>query len=292
MVLSDVGCAYQEWAADVIRQYGGYIAQYLGDSLLVYFGWPRAHEDDAQRAAHTSLGIVEAMYDLNTRLATAYDVQLAVRLGIHTDPVVVGDIGSGDRHEHLALGETPYIAAWLESLAQPGTVVISDHTRHLVAGAFNYDELGTPDLKGVSKSLPVCRVKSLRATASRFEATTPTLTPMIGREVEVDLLMRCWDQVLEGEGQVVLLNGTPGIGKSRHSKHSVSVLPIRLMCVCAINVPFTTPTVRFIRSLPKSPVRCSFPLTRPRMRSSSSLRHSWPKRAYPCCGRSLLPPSP
>lgn len=215
MVLSDVVRAYQEWAADVIRQYGGYIAQYLGDSLLVYFGWPRAHEDDAQRAAHTSLGIVEAMYDLNTRLATAYDVQLAVRLGIHTDPVVVGDIGSGDRHEHLALGETPYIAAWLESLAQPGTVVISDHTRHLVAGAFNYDELGTPDLKGVSKSLPVCRVKSLRATASRFEATTPTLTPMIGREVEVDLLMRCWDQVLEGEGQVVLLNGTPGIGKSR-----------------------------------------------------------------------------
>jgi hypothetical protein len=124
-------------------------------------------------------------------------------------------MGSGDRHENLALGETPNIAARLEGLARPGTVIISDDTRRLVAGAFDYDALGVPDLKGISEAIPIFRVRGLSAAASRFEATTTTLTPMVGREVEVDLLMRCWEQVLEGEGQVVLLNGPAGIGKSR-----------------------------------------------------------------------------
>jgi class 3 adenylate cyclase/predicted ATPase len=213
--LREVVRAYQERAAGVIQLYEGHIAQYLGDGLLVYFGWPRAHEDDAQRAVHTGLGIVEAVDDLNTTLATAYGVQLAVRLGIHTGPVVVGEMGSRDRHENLALGETPNIAARLQGLTQPGTMVISDATRRLVAGTFDYDALGAPELKGVSESMPVFRVRGRSTAASRFEATTTTLTPMVGREVEVDLLMRCWEQVLEGEGQVVLLNGPPGIGKSR-----------------------------------------------------------------------------
>lgn len=213
--LREVVRAYQERAAGVIQQYEGHIAQYLGDGLLVYFGWPRAHEDDAHRAVHAGLGIVEAVDELNTTLETTYAVQLAVRLGIHTGSVVVGEMGTGDRRENLALGETPNIAARLEGLAQPGTVVISDDTRHLVTGAFDYEDLGTPELKGVSESLPVFRIRGVSAAASRFDATTTTLMPMVGREVEVDLLMRCWEQALEGEGQVVLLKGPPGIGKSR-----------------------------------------------------------------------------
>ena len=213
--LREVVRAYQQRAARVIQHYEGHIAQYLGDGLLVYFGWPRAHEDDAHRAVHTGLSIVEAMDNLNTRLEPAYGVQLAVRLGIHTGPVVVGEMGGGDRHENLALGETPNIAARLEGLAAPNTVVMSDATRRLVAGTFDYDTLGTPALKGVNDPLAIFRVRGLSAAASRFDATTTMLTPMVGRKVEVDLLMRCWEQVLEGEGQVVLLNGPPGIGKSR-----------------------------------------------------------------------------
>ena len=184
-------------------------------ALLVYFGWPRAHEDDAHRAVHTGLGIVGAIDDLNTTLKTTYGIQLGVRLGIHTGLVVVGEMGGGDRQENLALGETPNIAARLEGLAQPGTVVISDDTRRLVAGAFTYDDLGTPKLKGISETSPVFCVRGVSDAASRFEATTTTLTPIVGREIEVDLLMRCWEQALDGEGQVVLLSGPPGIGKSR-----------------------------------------------------------------------------
>src|SRR5215467_6018415 len=124
--------AYQEAAAAVIQQYAGHIAQYLGDGLLVYFGYPAAHEDDARRAVHTGLGIVEAITTLNPRLRGPYAVQLAVRLGIHTGPVVVGEMGGGGRHEHLALGETPNIAARLEGLAPANTVVISAVTAQLV----------------------------------------------------------------------------------------------------------------------------------------------------------------
>ena len=126
--------AYQEAAAEVIQPYEGHIAQYLGDGLLVYFGYPAAHEDDARRAVHTGLGIVQAIATLNTRLAAQYGVQLAVRLGIHTGPVVVGEMGGGGRHEHLALGETPNIAARLQGLAPANAVVISAVTARLVHG--------------------------------------------------------------------------------------------------------------------------------------------------------------
>src|SRR5262249_59065736 len=127
---------YQHACATVVQRFEGHIAQYLGDGLLVYCGYPRAHEDDAQRAVHTGLGIVEAMGALNGRLQAEYGVVLAVRLGIHTGPVVVGSMGGGGRHEHLALGETPIIAARLEGLAVPNTVVISAVTAQLVQRAF------------------------------------------------------------------------------------------------------------------------------------------------------------
>ncbi len=147
--LREVIRAYQATCAEVIQRFDGHIAQYLGDGLLVYFGYPQAHEDDASRAVRTSLSIVEALSTLNTRLGRDRGVRLAVRVGIHTGLVVVGALGGGARHEHLALGETPNIAARLQGLAAPDTVVISAATHQLVQGLFTYQALSTPTLKGV-----------------------------------------------------------------------------------------------------------------------------------------------
>ena len=214
--LRDVVRAYQAACAEAVRRFGGHIAQYLGDGLLIYFGYPLAHEDDAPRAVHTALAILEAMQQLNSRLERERRVRLAVRLGIHTGLVVVGEIGGGDRQEQLALGETPNIAARLQSLAAPDTVVISAATQQLVQGLFTCDTIGTHALKGVNQPIAVYQVLGASAAQSRFEATVTTgLTPLVGREEEVGLLRRRWEQVAEGHGQVVLLSGEAGIGKSR-----------------------------------------------------------------------------
>ena len=208
--------AYQETCAKVIARYEGHIAQYLGDGLLLYFGYPQAHEDDAQRAVRAGLGMVEALGQLNTRLGHERGVQLAVRLGIHTGQVVVGEIGSGARHEQLALGETPNVAARLQGIAAPNTLVISAATSQLLGGFFACQSLGTPTLKGVSQSLEVYQVLSESTARSRLDAAGSTsLTPLVGRESEVALLLERWAQVKDGLGQVVLLSGEAGIGKSR-----------------------------------------------------------------------------
>jgi class 3 adenylate cyclase/predicted ATPase len=213
--LREVVRSYQKTAADMIQEFDGYIAQYLGDGLLVYFGYPQAHEDDAHRAVRTALGIVEAMETLNTRLESEYGVQLAVRLGIHTGPVVVGEMGGGGRHEHLALGETPNIAARLEDLAEPDTVVISAMTKRLVEGAFVLKDLGSHRLKGVPKPIAVSQVlKPVVTQSDEEEARTGFATTLVGRDEEIGLLVRRWEQSKEGFGQVVLINGEPGIGKS------------------------------------------------------------------------------
>jgi predicted ATPase/class 3 adenylate cyclase len=207
--------AYQETAAGVIQRYEGHIAQYLGDGLLVYFGYPQAHEDDAQRAVHTGVELVEAIAGLNMRLEASYGVQLAVRLGIHTGPVVIGDIGSGGRHEQLALGETPNIAARLEGLAAPNTVVISPVTARLVRQTFVLEDLGASALKGVAEPLTVWRVLGRHAPSQHDDEATPDRTPfLVGRDEELGLLRRRWEQSKEGLGQVVLLSGAAGIGKS------------------------------------------------------------------------------
>jgi class 3 adenylate cyclase len=151
--LREIVRSYQETAADVIQGFDGHIAQYLGDGLLVYFGYPQAHEDDAHRAVRAALGIVAAMKTLNSRLKSDFGVKLGVRLGIHTGPVVVGEMGGGGRHEQLALGETPNIAARLEDLAERDTVVISAMTKRLVEGAFVLEDLGSHRLKGVPKAM-------------------------------------------------------------------------------------------------------------------------------------------
>jgi predicted ATPase/class 3 adenylate cyclase len=207
--------AYQEAAAEVIQPYAGHIAQYLGDGLLVYFGYPTAHEDEARRAVHTSLGIVQAIATLNTRLAAQYGVHLAVRLGIHTGPVVVGQMGGGGRYEHLALGETPNIAARLQALAPANAVVISAVTARLVQGVFTLEDLGTHALSGVAEPLAVSRVRGLLETPSHDEEFVPVGAPvLVGREEESGLLRRRWDQSKAGLGQVVYIGGEAGIGKS------------------------------------------------------------------------------
>jgi class 3 adenylate cyclase/tetratricopeptide (TPR) repeat protein len=206
---------YQEAAAEVVQLYEGHIAQYLGDGLLVYFGYPTAHEDDARRAVYTGLYIVQALATLNTRLAAQYGVELAVRLGIHTGPVVVGQMGGGGRHEHLALGETPNIAARLETLAPTNTVVISAVTARLVRGAFALEELGMHTLHGVADPMAISCVRGLLAAPSHGEEfVTATVPVLVGREEESGLLRRRWDQSQAGLGQVVLISGEAGIGKS------------------------------------------------------------------------------
>jgi class 3 adenylate cyclase/predicted ATPase len=203
---------YQAACAAVIRRFEGDIAQFLGDGLLVYFGYPQAHEDDVQRAVRAGLEIITA---LQNPLATgAREIQ--VRIGIHTGLVVVGEIGDSGKREQLALGETPNVAARLQGLAEPNTVVISAASHRLVVGSFDFRDLGSHSLKGLSVPLQVYQVTGKSGVRSRLEAANVSgLTPLVGREEEVAFLGRRWEQVMAGQGQVVLLSGEPGIGKSR-----------------------------------------------------------------------------
>jgi class 3 adenylate cyclase len=213
--LREVVRAYQAVCAEVIHRFEGHIAQYLGNGLLVYFGYPLAHEDDPQRAVRTGLGIVEEMGRLNRRLEWDRGIRLAVRLGIHTGLVVVGEMGGGSRREQLALGETPNLAARLQGLAAPDTVVISAVTYRLVQGLFACQDLGSHILKGLSQPMSAYRVLRENVVHSRFEvAITTGLTPLVGRDQEVAVLLECWAQVQDGVGQVVVLSGEAGVGKS------------------------------------------------------------------------------
>jgi class 3 adenylate cyclase/energy-coupling factor transporter ATP-binding protein EcfA2 len=208
--------AYQSACTDVIQRYDGHIAQLLGDGLLVYFGYPQAHEDDAHRAVHTGLGILEAVEALNTRLEPAKGITLAVRLGIHTGLVVVGEMGGEGRYESLALGEVPNVCSRIEGLAAPNTIAMSEATYRIVEGYFTSESLGEPTLRGVSQPLKLYRVLEASGAISRLEVAQPRgLTPLVGRESEVTLLLERWEQVKAGQGHVVLLTGDAGIGKSR-----------------------------------------------------------------------------
>ena len=212
----DVVRAYQSACTEVIQRYDGHIAQLLGDGLLVYFGYPGAHEDDAQRAVRTGLGILAAMGDRNTHLQHAQGLQLAVRLGIHTGLVVVGAMGGAGRQEQLALGETPNIAARIQGLAASNAVAISDATYRLVQGYFQCQDLGAQTLRGVTEPMRVYQVLRESGATSRLDVAHPRgLTPLVGRASEVTLLLERWEQAKAGHGQVVLVSGEAGIGKSR-----------------------------------------------------------------------------
>jgi TOMM system kinase/cyclase fusion protein len=233
--LREVVRAYQATCAAVVERFDGHIAQWLGDALLVYFGWPQAHEDDAQRAVRVGLGILEAMGTLNARLAQDQGLRLAVRVGIHTGRVVVGDIGGGGRQEQLALGDTSNVASRIQGLATPDTVLISADTYRLVQGYFTVEALGPQSLKGVAAPMPVYRVLEESTARSRLEvAATRGLTPLVGRAQEVALLFERWAQVKDGMGQVMLLCGEAGIGKSR----LVQVLQERVGSEGAVHIAF------------------------------------------------------
>jgi class 3 adenylate cyclase/predicted ATPase len=202
---------YQQACGAVIDKYAGHVAQYLGDGLMIYFGWPRAHEDDAERAVRAGLEIVEAVKQV------AAPELLQVRIGIATGPVVVGETGAGDASvPKVAVGETPNLAARLQGLAQADQIVIGSSTHRLLGEAFEYEDLGEHTLKGVVEAVRAWRVQGVKHAEGRFEARhAGQLTPFVGREEELALLVRRWQQAKEGEGQVVLLCGEPGIGKSR-----------------------------------------------------------------------------
>ncbi len=203
--------AYRTLCGDVIARYDGFVARYVGDGILTYFGWPTAHEEDAERAVRAALEIVHTV----KRASSTED--LSVRIGIATGPVVVGETaGAGDQSK-LAVGSTPNLAARLQGLAAADQIVIAASTRRLVGNAFELTDLGEHDLKGIAEPVHAWRVERALVTESRFDANRggSALTPLVGRDEELDLLLRRWSQAKDGEGQVVLLSGEPGIGKSR-----------------------------------------------------------------------------
>ena len=225
--LREVIRAYQRACVDAITRFDGHVAKYLGDGVLAYFGYPAAHEDDAARAVRAGLAIVEGIKGLAVRVFadepssptanTLTPNTLSVRVGIHTGLVVLGEMGSGQYRERLAIvGDTPNIAARLQEKAAPNSVVISPTTSRLVTGLFDLQDLGPQTLKGIPTPLPVYRVVGESEVQSRFEAAIRTgLTPLVGREAELGLLRDRWERAKQGAGQAVALAGEPGIGKSR-----------------------------------------------------------------------------
>lgn len=245
---------YHDVSAAAIRAADGHIAQYLGDGLLVYFGYPVAREDNAARAVHAALGILEAIEQVNPRLQRTKDISLRVRIGIHTGPVVVSDVGGDLRRERLAVGETPNLAARLQGLAAPNTIVISEATHRLAREFFRFRELGPQALKGIANPVPAFEVTGRSGARSRLDARAGSdLTPLAGRHDVVERLHAAWRSAQQGEGPFVLLSGEAGIGKSRQVQALVESLaaeqPAMLLGACVEGAEGTplTPIVDMLR---------------------------------------------
>ena len=231
--LREVIAAYHRVVTDVITGFDGFVAKYMGDGVLVYFGYPRADEADAERAVRAGLGVVDAVGRLNVKT-----VDLRVRVGIATGLVVVGDlIGAGSAQEQSVVGETPNLAARLQDLAEPGAVVIAVGTRRLVGNLFDYRDLGAIEIRGIVEPVPAWQVLRPSAVESRFEALRGSaLSPLVGRDEDIDLLLRRWARAKTGDGQVVLVSGEPGFGKSRitvalaECLHAEPYLRLRYFC--------------------------------------------------------------
>src|SRR6516225_4254413 len=209
--LRELISAYRKCAAEAVRRFGGFVARYMGDGVLVYFGYPEAHEDDAERAVRAGLELIATVIALKT------PASLQTRVGIATGLVVVGDlIGSGEAQERGIVGETPNLAARLQGIAEPNAVVIAEATRRLLGNLFELRDLGARDLKDIAEPMRAWVALRANTVESRFEALHPSgLTALVGREEEAELLLRRWSRAKSGEGQVVLISGEAGIGKSR-----------------------------------------------------------------------------
>jgi class 3 adenylate cyclase/predicted ATPase len=209
--LRELIAAYHKCVAEAVRRFGGFVARYFGDGVLVYFGYPEAHEDDAERAVRAGLDLIAAVIALKT------PTSLQTRVGIATGLVIVGDLtGSGEAQERGVVGETPNLAARLQGIAEPNTVVIAEATRRLLGNLFELKDLGARDLKGLAEPMRAWLALRASSVESRFEALHPSdLTALVGREEETELLLRRWSQAKNGEGQVVLISGEAGVGKSR-----------------------------------------------------------------------------
>jgi class 3 adenylate cyclase len=199
---------FQGAASSVIERFDGFVARYMGDGILAYFGYPQAHEDDAERATRAGLALVDAV--------KALGASLEVRVGLATGQVIAGDlIGAGRSEERAVVGETPNLAARLQAIAEPGTVVLSDRTRRLVEAVIEVSDLGLQQLKGFPEAERAWRALAPRTHESRFEARRGSLAPFVGRTFELRLLAERWEQATRGSGQVVVLSGEAGVGKSR-----------------------------------------------------------------------------
>ena len=220
--MRDVIRGYQNAVAGEITRFEGNVAKFMGDGVLAYFGYPRAHEDEAERAVRAGLAITGAI----GRLSNPSGEALSARVGIATGLVVVGDlVGEGTAQEQAVIGDTPNLGARLQGVAAPGQVVISDATRRLVGESFELRALGDRRLKGLAKPVMAFAVTGERPVESRFEAMSgPSLLPMVGRDQELALLLERWALAKSGEGQGVLLVGEAGIGKSRISRALLDAL--------------------------------------------------------------------
>ena len=209
--------AYQRACVQAIERFDGFTARFVGDGVVAFFGYPRAHEDDAQRAVHAGLGILDELIPLNARFGEQLGISLQVRIGLHTGVVIVGETGDPKSHSELGIvGEMPHIAARLESIAPPGSVVISDATHDLVEGYFETEPLGPKELKGISRPIGVHRVLRPTGAVGRLEvADARRLTPLVGRERELRSLTEAWQEVEGGHGVMAHVTGEAGIGKSR-----------------------------------------------------------------------------
>jgi class 3 adenylate cyclase len=227
--------AYQAACTRIIKSYDGFLAKYMGDGILAYFGYPRAHEDDAERAVHAGLAIVEQLRSLHTQTPSAF----TVRVGIATGLVVIGDlIGEGSAQEEAIVGETPNLAARLQTLAAPNTVVVSSATRRLLGAVFSLQSLGQHQLKGFAKPVEAWSVKGLSSTDSRFDAAHASrLDDFVGRDSEIEVLLSGFERASRGEGQVILIAGEAGIGKSRLVARFTELIeshqPIRVRYQCS-----------------------------------------------------------
>ena len=214
--LREVIRSYQEACSRIIARYGGYVAKYMGDGILAYFGYPQAHEDDCERAARSGLDIVEAVANSSFDTSLRGDVSLSVRIGISTGPVVVGDIvGEGAAEEANVVGETPNVAARLQALAQPNQVIISPLTKQLIGDIFAFEDLGEKLLKGIAQPVHAWRLLRERDTRKALSGVPRAKSPLIGRQEELGLLLRAWEASKSRHGQVIHIQGEAGIGKSR-----------------------------------------------------------------------------